>query len=298
MADLPTDFWAGWVAVLTIVSLVGLAWLIWSVYFTPEASDGKADDPVWDETLREGEHPAPMWWFWLIFVLLIFSVLYLILYPGLGSYAGALRWSQGGHFEDRLTAFETAFGGVRRRVEETPLAALRADAPLMASAQRVYDRHCAACHGADAKGQAGHFPDLTDAEWQWGGSARDIEQSVRHGRTAVMVGWLPVLGEAGVAQLADFTMALGRAGTGTADHPGQAAYAQYCAACHGADGGGNPLLGAPSLTDEVSLYGDSMEAIEHSIGVGRTGRMPAFAERLDQTQIRLLVALLTPTTAD
>ena len=294
MADMPSDFWAGWIIVLTTVSLIGLAWLIWSVYFAPEPSDGEADAPVWDETLREGQHPAPMWWFWLIFVLLVFSVIYLMLYPGLGSYAGALQWSQGGRLQDSYTAYEMAFSDARGRINQAPLRTLKADAALMASAGRIYDRHCAGCHGYDAKGQAGHFPDLTDAEWQWGGSAGEIEQTIRHGRTAVMVGWLPVLGETGVGQVADFTMALGQAPERIDNHPGQATYTRYCAACHGADGGGNALLGAPSLIDGVSLYGDSIEAIAQSIAMGRTGQMPAFGERLDQTQIRLLVALLTP----
>ena len=79
----------------------------------------------------------------------------------------------------------------------------------------------------------------------------------------------------------------------TNGHPGQAQYNQLCIACHGLDGSGNTMFGAPSLIDEVWLYGDSDEAVQHSIGVGRTGKMPAFGERLDDTQIRLLVAWLT-----
>ena len=36
-----------------------------------------------------------------------------------------------------------------------------------------------------------------------------------------------------------------------------------------------------------------LAALRHSIAMGRTGKMPAFGERLDETQIRLLVALLS-----
>lgn len=46
---------------------------------------------TWNETLNEGKNPAPMWWFWLILATMIFSVIYLMLYPGLGSYSGALK---------------------------------------------------------------------------------------------------------------------------------------------------------------------------------------------------------------
>jgi cytochrome c oxidase cbb3-type subunit 3 len=96
MADMPSDFWAGWIAVITIVSLLGLAWLVFSIYFAPETEPEDAEGPVWDSNLREGSNPAPMWWFWLILAMMVFSVIYLMLYPGLGSYQGALKWSQGG----------------------------------------------------------------------------------------------------------------------------------------------------------------------------------------------------------
>lgn len=288
MPELPSDFWTGWIITLTVTSLAGLGWLIYSVYF---AADTEQDSPVWDGELREGEHPAPLWWFWLIFVSLVISVLYLMLYPGLGSHAGALRWSQGGQLESSMATFENAFGPTRRRVAGTNIEELSKDPALMASARRVYDRECAVCHGYDAKGASPYFPDLTDDAWQWGGSAEQIEQSIRNGRHAVMVGWLQVLGEDGVDQLTDYTLALSR---GAAEnHAGGTVWLQFCSACHGADGTGNPLLGAPDLARGVYLYGGDIDAIRHSIAVGRSGQMPAFGERLDDTQVRLLVALLT-----
>lgn len=295
-ADLPSDFWAGWILVVTVVSVVGLAWLIYSVYFGADAAakGAHAEEPVWDGNLREGAHPAPLWWFWTMFASLAFSVLYLILYPGLGSYAGALRWSQAGDFNDGVTAYEAEYGGIRRLVAVAPLEALRADAALMGAAQRVFDRECAVCHGYDAAGQAALFPNLVDAAWQWGGTPEDIERSIRAGRQAVMVGWQAVLGDAGVERLTELTAALHGAGQAPSPaHPGHADYMQYCAACHGADGGGNPLLGAPSLVDAATLYGADGAAIRHSIAAGRAGEMPAFGVRLDDTQVRLLVAWLT-----
>ncbi len=290
MADMPSDFWGGWIAVITIVSLVGLGWLVFSVYFAAEEEREETEEPIWDTNLREGSSPAPMWWFWLILCSMVFSVIYLMLYPGLGSFQGALRWSQGGRLDDSLIQYQAEFGGIRALVAQGQVATLQADPDFMASAQRVFDRNCAVCHGYDAKGQASYFPDLTDDEWQWGGSEMQIEHSIRAGRIAVMVGWEPVLGENGVAQVVDY---LGVLGTDAAQaHPGQAQYNQYCVACHGIDGGGNPALGAPSLIDDVWLYGNSREALIHSVAIGRGGVMPAFGERLDDTQVKLLVALL------
>ena len=291
MADMPTDFWAGWIAVLTIVSLIGLGWLVFSMYFPPDAKHEETEGPVWDSNLREGSNPAPMWWFWLILALMVFSVLYLMLYPGLGSYQGALKWSQGGRLEDSLAQYEAEFGGIRTLVAQAQVETLQADPAIMASAQRVFDRNCAVCHGYDAAGQASYFPDLTDSEWQWGGSQAQIEQSIRSGRTAVMVGWEQALGASGVDQVADYMGVLGT--NAAAGHPGQTQYNQFCIACHGPDGSGNTVLGAPSLVDDVWLYGSSSEALVHSIAIGRVGVMPAFGERLDDAQVKMLVALLT-----
>ena len=292
MSDMPNDFWAGWIVVLTITSLVGLAWLTYSVYFTPKSAEEETGGPVWDGNLREGANPAPMWWFWLLLALLVTSVGYLMLYPGLGSFSGALQWSQGGRLDDSLAAYQARFGDDRQAIATLPLAELREDSTLMRSAQRVYDRNCAVCHGADAKGVAGHFPNLVDDAWQWGGDPAQIEQTIRNGRTAIMVGWAAALGEQGVRDVAAYTKGL--AGGVADDHPGKVGYDRFCVACHGADGAGNPLLGAPSLADEVWLYGSDINAIVRSIAEGRNGQMPPFGERLDDTQVRLLVALLTP----
>jgi cytochrome c oxidase cbb3-type subunit 3 len=233
-----------------------------------------------------------MWWFWLILALMVFSVIYLMLYPGLGSFQGALKWSQGGRLNESLAQYEVEFGGIRKLVAQAQVETLQADPAIMASAQRVFDRNCAVCHGYDAAGQASYFPDLTDSEWQWGGSQAQIEQSIRSGRNALMVGWEQVLGASGVNQVADYIAVLGTGVGVVAGHPGQTEYNQFCIACHGPDGSGNIALGAPSLVDDVWLYGNSSEALVQSIAIGRAGVMPAFGERLDDTQVKMLVALL------
>jgi cytochrome c oxidase cbb3-type subunit III len=69
---------------------------------------------------------------------------------------------------------------------------LRLNAQAMMLGRKVYDDHCADCHGADLKGVANqHTPDLTDAEWRFSGDdlpsggARkfpsDVEWTVRYG---------------------------------------------------------------------------------------------------------------------
>ena len=225
---------------------------------------------------------------------MVFSVIYLMLYPGLGAYAGALKWSQGGRLTDSFSDYQSEFGGIRELIAQGKLETLRANPSFVSSAQGVFDRNCAVCHGYDAAGQAATFPDLTDADWQWGGTPAQIEQSIRGGRNAVMVGWSAVLGDDGVVQMVDYVK---RLGINSADgHPAQAQYNQLCVACHGIDGKGNPVLGAPNLTDDIWLYGNSNADLRYTIAVGRSGEMPAFGERLDDTQIRLLVMLLAQET--
>jgi cytochrome c oxidase cbb3-type subunit 3 len=292
MPDMPTGFWAGWIAVVTLASLVALGWLVFSVYFSPDAEE-EAEVPVWDETLEEGSNPAPMWWFWLILAAMVFSVVYLMLYPGLGSFSGALKWSQGGRLTESFTSYNERFGPVRKEIAGASLESLQADETIMASARRIFDRKCGICHGADGAGQVSRFPDLTDDVWQWGGDVALIEETIRNGRQAQMVGWQDVLGEEGVEQVAHFVRSLSDTSEVHDVSRGRELYGQFCIACHGAMGEGNIGLGAPNLTNDVWLYGGTTEDIETTIAFGRFGHMPAFEERLDDTQIRMLLAWLT-----
>ena len=293
MADLPTDFWSGWIILLSVVSFSGLVWLVLSVYFRragPERGQITGEDPVWDENLHEGDNPAPFWWFWLLLAAMVLSVVYLMFYPGLGSYAGALKWSQGSQFAEHQRRFQEEFAAPRAALADRDLAALAADRAAMDVAAGLFGQHCAACHGGDARGRAGLFPDLRDADWQWSGTAEQIEQTIRQGRSAVMPAWQSVVGEQELHAVADYVGRLA-AGAG-ADHPGQPVFGQYCAACHGPAGEGIPLLGAPRLNDAVWLYGGDPDTIVATVSAGRNGRMPAFGGRLDDVQIRLLVAWL------
>ena len=293
MADLPNDFWSGWIIVLTVTSFFALVWLVISIYFFSNDSAAETEEkeePVWDETLHEGSFAPPLWWFWLIFVSMIISVIYLIFYPGLGSYKGVLNWSQDSRLQSSYENYHSQFELKRRAIARSSLAELQNSPELMASAERVFSRNCAVCHGYDGRGQASLFPNLMDVDWQWGGSEQEIEQSIRHGRTAVMVGWQSILGDEGLTQVADYVSKL--ADELPEEHPGQTQYAQFCAACHGVDGSGNTQLGAPRLDDKSWLYGGSIADIQQSISQGRNGLMPGFNERLDDAQIKMLVAWL------
>ena len=104
-----------------------------------------------------------------------------------------------------------------------------------------------------------------------------------------MVGWQNVLGDEGVSQVANYV----RTFDSVVNDKGMELYQQYCVACHGKAGEGNQALGAPNLADDIWLYGNSDSQLRQTISVGRNGIMPAFDKRLNDTQIRMLVAWLT-----
>jgi cytochrome c oxidase cbb3-type subunit 3 len=290
VADLPSEFWGGWIVAITAASFLALLWFIFDVYRS--GPDGN-EQTVWDETLREGTKPAPIWWFWFILALMTISVIYVMLYPGLGRWRGALEWSMGSRIAERNVDYESQYGEVRRGLLRRPLDELAESETAMTSAWHVFNSNCSSCHGRDAAGQAKAFPDLTDAAWQWGSDESQIVETIHSGRQAEMPGWLAAAGEAGVSQLADYVLILssGEAHTAAAANGGTL-YQQFCVACHGPDGAGNPLLGAPALNDRVWTYGGERTQVIESIANGRSGTMPAFGTRLDETQIHLLAAWL------
>lgn len=290
MADMPSTFWSGWIITLTVVGMAGLLALVFGIYFGREKPVQHHEDPVWDNDLEEGNNPAPLWWFWLILSAMVFSVVYLMLYPGLGKFTGALHWSQQVQFAEHNAQHMAQNDPARQQLLQQSLEQLASSEVAMESAVRLFKDNCAACHGADARGQARLFPDLRDGDWLWGGSAEQIEQTIRNGRSPVMPPWLAALKAEGVTQVAAYVKAM--KSPQAEELPGKMLYQQFCMACHGADGSGNPLLGAPRLNDDIWLYGGDDATLQKTIADGRKGQMPAFGSRLSDVEIKLLVAWL------
>jgi cytochrome c oxidase cbb3-type subunit 3 len=65
-------------------------------------------------------------------------------------------------------------------------------------------------------------------------------------------------------------------------------YQEQCAVCHGANGAGDRSVGAPSLEDDLWLYGGSRAEIRRQIELGRGGVMPTWERRFDDGTIRAL----------
>jgi len=85
-----------------------------------------------------------------------------------------------------------------------------ADPAAVARGGVQFAQQCAACHGADGRGdQALGAPNLTDAIWLYGGERTDIIETIRKGRGGVMPAWTGRLSEAQITALAVYVHSLG-----------------------------------------------------------------------------------------
>jgi cytochrome c oxidase cbb3-type subunit 3 len=291
--DVSDFFNAGWsvyIAVATVVSLAAcLALLIFAARRRVMAGDNTTGH-VWDEDLRELNNPLPRWWMWLFVLTVVFAAVYLALYPGLGSNAGALAWTSQKQVDDDKARLQATIAPLFASYTGMPAQQLAADPRAMALGERLFANNCAACHGADARGSKG-FPNLTDSDWLWGGAPERIEETITKGRIGVMPPMAAAVGTAeDVRNVANYVLSLsGSPHNSFAAGLGRPKFVA-CAACHGADGKGNPALGAPNLTDKVWLHGWGEDAVIAMINNGKTNEMPAHGERLSAPQIHVLAA--------
>ena len=284
-----------WDLTIIVVTLGSIGLLFYFVYAMSQGSKEiteETTDHVWDEDLRELNNPLPAWWKYMFYISMVFSLIYLLLYPGLGSNTMLLGWSSVGEYEQEMAKAEARYGPLFAQFEREPIEKLAGNPEALHMGERLYASYCTQCHGSDAGGVPG-YPNLRDNNWIWGGTPQRIEESILKGRTAVMPAWQPVLGDAGVAQVTAYVLSLsGREVDAQAAAAGQELYAKNCVACHQQDGKGNPDLGAANLTDKTWLYGGSPKAVEATISKGRTGIMPAHQDFLGKAKVHLLAAYI------
>lgn len=294
MADFTNGFWSIYISVLTLVGIIACAFLLWSqstVKINRDA-DGKTmtTGHEWDEGLEEMNNPMPRWWMWLFYITIVFGLIYLALYPGLGSYAGKLGWASKGQYEEEIKMADAEYGPLFEKFQKTDLKLLAADPQAHAMGERLFLTYCSQCHGSDARGNKG-YPNLTDSDWLYGGEPETIKTTLLKGRNGIMPPMGAALGgEKEIDHVAHYVASLS---SSSAD-PIKVAFGKEkfaaCATCHGADGKGNPALGAPNLTDKTWLYGGSIATISETIRGGRNNVMPAFGEFLGDAKVHLLAA--------
>jgi cytochrome c oxidase cbb3-type subunit 3 len=290
VSEFTSSFWDLYVAILSVVSIVACAVFLRSQSVRKAPGAASTTGHTWDEDLAEYNNPLPRWWSWLFYITVVFAIAYLVLYPGLGSWRGMLGWSQVSQLEQETAAADKRFGPLYEKFAAIELEALARSPEALAIGQKLFLNNCAQCHASDGAGSRG-FPNLTDRDWLWGGEPKTIKATITDGRTGTMPPFGPALGEQGVKDVAHYVMSLsGLTHDSLRKARGEALFKQTCAACHGAEGKGNPALGAPNLTDRIWLHGSGEPAIIETITRGRSNQMPAHKDLLSEAKIHLLAA--------
>jgi cytochrome c oxidase cbb3-type subunit 3 len=294
MSDFVSGFWGYYVGILTVVSILACVALLMAMSKQTVKKDAQgrtlSTGHVWDEDLAELNNPLPRWWMWLFYITLVFSGGYLVLYPGVGKFAGTLEWSSKGEYDEERSRVMAETAPLYARFAGQDIKVLAADPQARGIGERLFLTYCAQCHGSDAGGGKG-FPNLRDNDWLYGGEPENIEASITDGRRGVMPPLGAALSERDVWNVTHYVLALSKQlHNGERADKGKAVFQAICAACHGPEGKGNPAMGAPNLTDSIWLYGGSEKTIIETITGGRTNTMPAHRELLEPDKIHLLTA--------
>lgn len=291
--DFTSSFWPLFISAITVLGILGCALLLWVTNKTKvQPTQDMSTGHVWDGNLREMNNPLPRWWVWMFIITIVFSVIYLIIYPGLGSYRGELGWTQVGQYEEEMAKANEVIEPLYAKFVAMSPEEVAADEQAMAIGGRLFLNNCAQCHGSDARGSKG-FPNLTDNDWLHGGAPENIKTTLTNGRIGMMPPMAAAVGnEEDVLNVANYVLSLSNSQhDATRAELGKEKF-MLCAACHGTEGTGNQMIGAPNLTDGVWLHGAGEKNIVAMINNGKTNQMPAQAEKLSEAQIHVLTSYI------
>jgi len=231
----------------------------------------------------------------------IYSVIAWILLPawplGRDYTRGILGLDQQEMAEGRLRDLAALREDWLGRFEDPDFAALSEDADLMAiampAADRLYQDNCSACHGRAGGGGPG-YPVLHDAYWLWGGAPEDIaltlQVGINAGHPETRLAQMPAFDWMEADELSALSDYVAAMPSGEVDPDSAAAtlFVENCAACHGENGAGGLMNGAPSLVDDPVIYGQDAETVMTTLLNGRQGVMPYCSDRLSDAEINAL----------
>lgn len=291
MSDFTSNFWSIFVTAVTIIGIIACLILLWvSGKAKAMTANDNTTGHVWDGDLREMNNPLPRWWVWLFIITVVFSLLYLFMYPGLGTSPGKLGWSQQGQYEAEMAKGAREVAPLYAKFTAMGAQDMAGDAQAMGIGERLFLNNCAQCHGSDARGSKG-FPNLADTDWLWGGAPEQIKESIAKGRMGNMPPMAAAVGTPDdVKNVAHYVLSLSNSPHDSLRASLGKTKFGACAACHGMDGKGNTALGAPNLTDDVWLHGWGENAIVAMINNGKVNQMPAQEGKLSEAQIHMLTA--------
>ncbi len=281
---------------------------------------------AWDGDIQEFNNPLPNWWLWSFYATVVFAVVYWIFYPAWpvgGSYTTGVMnnitfidsdgTEKTTHWNTRALLLKELQEGKSatlsreylEKVRDADYQTILGDAEMMAftrsMAVGLFGDNCMPCHGAGGAGVMGLFPNLADDDWLWGGTVEDIEATITNGRYGFMPSFRETFDDRQLGDVASYVLSLSgqevdkvEAARGRDIFQTQVGGCYYC---HGTDGKGMKSQGSANLTDQIWTIADVPGAqtldkkkslVEHVIVNGVQRTMPAWKDRLDATQIKLL----------
>ncbi len=127
--------------------------------------------------IQELDNHLPPWWKWMFYASIVFGVGYFLNYHVLG-YAPLMEEELAIEMEQAAISVAAYKETMANSIDESNVEALT-DENEIAEGKKVFDTHCASCHGT--KGEGGIGPNLTDAYWLHGGGIQAVFTSVKYG---------------------------------------------------------------------------------------------------------------------
>ena len=259
----------------------------------------------WDG-IKELNTPLPRWWLVVFYACIVWAIGYWVLmpaWPTLSGYThGLLGYSQRAAVTRSIEKLNEQRAAEAAGLDKKNLSQIVADPKLLqfalAEGKSAFGDNCAPCHGSGAQGFRG-YPNLNDDDWLWGGTLADIQHTITVGVRSTSPdtrqSQMPAFGRDGILkpkEIGDLTeyvihLSGGKADAGAVKRAA-ALFETNCAACHGADGKGSRMFGAPNLTDRIWLYGGKRADIHDQIVNGHGGVMPTWGGRLSPETIKSL----------
>jgi len=92
----------------------------------------------------------------------------------------------------------------------TSISGRSADTAAAARAAPIFQKECSSCHGVDARGdRTKGSPNLTDADWLYGGDRASIRRTIFGPRNGIMPAWQERFDDATIRALAVYVHSLG-----------------------------------------------------------------------------------------
>ena len=252
----------GAAAILTISTFVVLKYIN---QMKNDTASGELADENWDG-IGEYKNPVPTGWA----IIYVGTIIWMFWYFTVGYPING--FSQIGQWNEETNEYNAKFKEKWTNPNEQTLNAM---------GQSIFLVQCAPCHGVDAEGIAGKAQDLTKRI-----SKEQVEYTIRNGSnhlTEAYPGGMPPMMLSEDADIKEVSAYVANGFKG--EQP--VAYAT-CAACHGDNGEGMPMVGP-----NIKSYDDSIViAVLKQGKKGLLGHMPSFNERLNETQEKALASYI------